>query len=221
MGIGHVAVGLSLKRIEPESNAGWLIFAALLPDFLLGWFALAGWESYEAPAGFESKHYLLFTFPWSHGLAAGLIWAATGAFLAFWITRRRRFALGVAIALLSHFVLDGIAHVKGLPLVLSGSPAFGLGLWSHLRLELALEAGMTVAGLWIYLNTTREHVQRAGTGMAIYIAVLAVVLVIGQLGAAGLPSRAALITSWLMAPPIMAGIALWFDRRPRSGRAGA
>ncbi|MSV28144.1 MAG: hypothetical protein EXQ52_05295 [Bryobacterales bacterium] len=199
---------------------GWLILAALLPDFLLGWFALGGWESYAPPAGYESKHYLLFTFPWSHGLAAGLIWAATGAFLAFLITRRRRCALGVAIAVLSHFVLDGIAQVKGLPLVLSGSPVFGLGLWRHLPFELALEAGMTVAGLWIYLNTTREHLQRTGTGMAIYTAVLAVFLVIGQWRAAGLPSRAALITSWLMAPPIMAGIALWFDRRPRSGRRG-
>ena len=42
MGIGHVAIGLGLKRADPQINAGWLIFAALLPDFLLGLFALAG-----------------------------------------------------------------------------------------------------------------------------------------------------------------------------------
>jgi hypothetical protein len=46
---------------------GWLIFATLLPDFLLGWFVLAGLESYEAPNDYPSLHYLLFTFPWSHG----------------------------------------------------------------------------------------------------------------------------------------------------------
>jgi hypothetical protein len=36
MGIGHVAVGLGLKYADRRINAGWLIFAASLPDFLLG-----------------------------------------------------------------------------------------------------------------------------------------------------------------------------------------
>jgi len=29
MGIGHVAVGLGLKRVDRGINVGWLIFAAL------------------------------------------------------------------------------------------------------------------------------------------------------------------------------------------------
>jgi len=48
LGIGDVAVGLALKRADRRINVGWLVFAALLPDFLLGWFVLAGWESYSA-----------------------------------------------------------------------------------------------------------------------------------------------------------------------------
>jgi hypothetical protein len=67
VGIGHVAIGLGLKSADRRSNAGLLIFAALFADFLLGCFALAGWESYQVPRDYAHKHYLLFTFPWSHG----------------------------------------------------------------------------------------------------------------------------------------------------------
>jgi len=49
MGIGHLAVGLGLKKADSATNVGWLGFAAFLPDFLLGWFVLAGWESYLVP----------------------------------------------------------------------------------------------------------------------------------------------------------------------------
>jgi hypothetical protein len=116
MGIGHVAVGLGLKRADPALNLGWLLFAAMLPDFLLGWFALAGQETYEAPPGFATGHYLLFTFPWSHGLAADLVWAAAAGLVAWRFTRRWTASLAIAAAVASHFVLDAIVHVKGLPL---------------------------------------------------------------------------------------------------------
>jgi len=42
MGIGHVAAGLGLSSAGRRANAGLLIFAALLSDFLPGWFVLAG-----------------------------------------------------------------------------------------------------------------------------------------------------------------------------------
>ena len=64
-------------RARPQASRsgdqrGWLIFAAFLPDFLLGLFASAGWEDYQVPPDYASKHYLLFTFPFSHGLLADL-----------------------------------------------------------------------------------------------------------------------------------------------------
>jgi hypothetical protein len=213
MGIGHVAVGLGLKRADPEINAGWLIFAALLSDFLLGWFALAGLETYEAPPDYASRHYLLFTFPWSHGLAAEWVWAALAGLLAWTLTRRGRAAVVVAIAVVSHFVLDGIVHVKGLPLIAGDSPAFGLGLWRHLPAALAVEAALAAAGLWIYLSVARKPLRGAGIGMAIYTVALALFLMIGQASATGTPPRGALVAGWLLSPPIMAGIALRLDRR--------
>ncbi|HZQ96206.1 MAG TPA: hypothetical protein VFA67_14425 [Candidatus Sulfotelmatobacter sp.] len=74
MGVGHVAIALGASRAAPRVNAGWLVFAALLSDFLLGIFAWAGLEHAAVPDNYASSHYLLFSFPYSHGLAALLLW---------------------------------------------------------------------------------------------------------------------------------------------------
>jgi hypothetical protein len=212
MGIGHVAVGLALKKVDLRINAGWLVFTALLPDFLLGWFVLAGCESYALPADYPSSHYLLFTFPWSHGLLADLAWAAIAGSLTWSLARRINAAVAIAIAVLSHFLLDGIVHVQGLPLVSTSGPAFGLGLWHDLPLELSIEAAMAAAGLWIYWLAIKTK-ARPGIGMVIYIVSLTAFLVMGQAGATATPPRGGLIASWLIVTPLMAAIAGWLDSR--------
>jgi hypothetical protein len=212
MGIGHVAVGLGLKRVDRRINAGWLIFAALLPDFLLGWFVLAGLESYTAPSDYASAHFLLFTFPWSHGLLADVGWAAIGGVIAWGLARRRTAAVLVAIAILSHFLLDGIVHVKGLPLAGNEGPAFGLGLWRNLPLELSIEAAMAALAVWIYRSAVRTGGSGRWAGMAVYIVALTAFLIMGQAGTTEAPTRAGLIASWLGVPPVISAIAFWLDR---------
>jgi TRAP-type C4-dicarboxylate transport system permease small subunit len=54
MGIGHVALGLALKKSEPRLNVGILVFATLLADFLLGVFAFLGWEWAHIPDTFTT-----------------------------------------------------------------------------------------------------------------------------------------------------------------------
>ena len=103
MGIGHVAIGLGLKCADRRINAGWLIFAALLPDFLLGWFVLDGLEGYTEPNDYAGAHYLLFTFPWSHGLLADVAWAAIAGVVTWGLARCRKAAVVMAAAVLSHF----------------------------------------------------------------------------------------------------------------------
>src|SRR5947207_788135 len=147
MGIGHVAVGLGLKRADRRVNVGWLIFAALFADFLLGWFVLTGWEDYQVPTDYASKHYLLFTFPWSHGLLPDLGWAATLGLLTAALLRNLRGGAIVAVAVLSHYILDAIVHVKGLPVDGPGSLEFGLGLWQDLPVALTLELVLAAIGL--------------------------------------------------------------------------
>ncbi len=42
----------------------------------------------------------------------------------------RKTWLIVGLVVLSHFLLDGLVHVAGLPLVGENSPKVGLGLWN-------------------------------------------------------------------------------------------
>jgi len=215
MGIGHVAVGLALKRADRSINVGWLIFAALLPDFLLGSFALAGWETYTAPADYAVSHYLLFTFPWSHSLLSVAVTAAVFGLLTVRVAKRRAAAVAIVIAVLSHFVLDGIVHVKGLPLLTGAGPSFGLGLWRRLPLELSLEVAMAGVGLWLYVSVRKDGRIRS-IGMAVYVVVLAAIQVLGQATAVEVPPRGGLIASWLFAAPFMSVVAFWLDRPRRA-----
>jgi hypothetical protein len=209
VGIGHVAVGIGLKSADRRLNAGILVFAAFLADFLLGWFVLAGWESYRYPADYDSVHYMLFTFPWSHGLAPLTLWSGVLAFL-WWLFRRdRRAAWLIGAAALSHFLLDGIVHIKGLPLAGPGTYEFGLGMWRHMPLELAIEAAMAVAAMVLYWRDNRR------IGMPIYVLVLGAVTIAGQATAAGQAPRNALIASWIAVPVVSAAIAGWLDRTKR------
>ena len=152
MGVGHIAVALGASKAAPRVNVGWLVFAAFLADFLLGIFAWLGLEHSSVPDNYSTRHYLLFTFPYSHGLLALLAWAAIAGFLVSRIygSDGRRVFTVVALVVLSHFLLDGLVHVAGLPLAGENSPKIGLGLWNHMPLELALETLMALAGLVVY-----------------------------------------------------------------------
>ncbi len=217
MGIGHVAVGLGLKKAQPEMNVGWLIFAALLADFLLGVFALLGLEQAHVPADYATRHYLTFTFPYSHGLVASLVWAvlaaaAIGAVVAAGPARRRRLALIIALAVISHFVLDGLVHVPELPLAGQDSYKFGLGLWDHPAVAVALEVVMTVAALVIYLKATRPRAAGGTWAMPVFVGLLALLMFMGQWRGTTLPTPRALAISWVMAPVLIAFLASLLDR---------
>ena len=53
MFVGHLGVGLTLKKIEPKINLGILFFASLFIDFLLGLFVLAGLEQVIVPNAYS------------------------------------------------------------------------------------------------------------------------------------------------------------------------
>lgn len=210
MGVGHLAVGLGLKSVDSRLNAGVFVFTAFLADFLLGWFVWAGWESYEVPRGYASGHYLLFTFPWSHGLAAALLWSLAAAGSVGLILRNRRAGVLAGIAALSHFLLDAAVHVKGLPLAGPGSYEVGLGLWRRLPLELSIEAGMAAAAIAIYWQTPQSRARRVA--MAAYVVAIGALTIVGQATATEVPPRNALIGSWIVMPLALAAVAAWIDR---------
>lgn len=215
MGVGHVALALSASKAVPRLNVGWLVMAALLSDFLLGIFATLGLEHSTIPKNFASRHYLLFTFPYSHGLLPLIVWATIFGFLIsrFYRLDVRRVAMVVALVVLSHFLLDGIVHVSGLPIAGENSPKFGLGLWNHMPLELTIEILMAFAGIAIYWTLSGVRRSSLGRyGIAIFV-LLVTALTWTQLLAVTPPEPRPLTISWIFGPIVFSLIAWVLDRK--------
>jgi hypothetical protein len=218
MDIGHAAVALGAARTAPRVNVGLLIFAAFLADFLLGVFAFFGLEQAHVPSDYASRHYLTFTFPYSHGLLFLLLWGIPLGALLCWTDRQHRFRAFVVIAalVLSHFVLDALVHVPELPLAGPDSFKVGLGLWNHMPLELSLETVMAVAGLAIYWKLTGNSTARRW-GVAVFILLLTA-LTWTQLWSVTPPTPSQLIPGWIVAPLLFAAIPYALDHKRASAQ---
>jgi hypothetical protein len=213
MGIGHAAVALGAARATPRVNAGVLIFAAFLADFLLGIFAALGMEQAHIPPDFRTRHYLTFTFPYSHGMVALMAWGLLFGAVCCWVDRQDRVRAFWVIAALvfSHFLLDGLVHAPELPLLGESSPKVGLALWNHMGLELTLETLMALTGLIIYWRL-KGGTRVTRWGMAAFVVLLTALTWI-QLVSTAAPTNSELIGSWILAPVVFSAIPYAFDRR--------
>jgi hypothetical protein len=214
-------VGLGLKAADRSINIGWWVFAAFLSDLLLAVFAWLGLEEAHGLADYPAKHYLTFTFPYSHGLLASIVWSSAAASVAMLIWRKQRPAWIAAGAVFSHFVLDAIVHVPGLPVAGAESFKLGLGLWTRLPVALTLEVVLVVVALGIYLRSTDTRTYLCGYGVAGFVAVLTVLLVTGQAMSNAAPPRGILIPIWMVPAIVFGGAIAWLDRKPGYGRGSA
>lgn len=205
---GHVGTGLALHRLERTTSPALLVTAALALDLLLWPLVLAGVEWVEIPADYERLHYLTFDFPFSHSLVAALAYSFLGALAVSLLGRRsRRAAALVGLALLSHFVLDAVVHVEGLPLAGRGSPKIGLGWWSDMPLALTFESVLTIGGVILYSIGSGLSRIRA-VGVTLWVAAVLGLTVFGQTKAPPPPvPKEAALTSFGMLIVILA--VLW------------
>jgi membrane-bound metal-dependent hydrolase YbcI (DUF457 family) len=147
MFVGHLGAGLVAKAADRKINLGVLFACAMLLDAVLWLLALAGVERMHAPADYARRHYLSFDFPYSHSLLGAIVWAAAAALL--W----RAFARGggamtgaliVALAVLSHWVLDALVHPPELTLWGGASPRVGFDLWDRQPWALGVELAIAL-----------------------------------------------------------------------------
>lgn len=188
MFVGHIGAGLALKRAHPEVSLGVLFLAVMLLDLILWLLVLAGIEQVIVPTDFAAKHYVLFVFPYSHSLVGTVVWSTGAAVVARRVLRLSpRAALVVAIAVLSHFALDAVVHVRGLPVLPDDSYKLGLGLWQKMPLELVLELSITFAGLVLYASVGGVSRRRLW-GCSALVALVSAMTVVGQTVVAAPPS---------------------------------
>lgn len=216
MFVGHYAVGLVAKKVEPKLNLGWVFLAVMLPDALLGLFVLLGIEKVTIPVNYQDLRYLTFEFPFSHGLVAALLWSGLTFVFFNWLWRRNaratKMAALMAAAVFSHFLLDVIVHIPEIPLLAQDSLKIGLGLWHHLGVALGFETFITFMGLVIYLKANPNIRLRAKIGLPILIGFLILFTVGGQLFSPAPPNAASLAASWIVMTIIIALIGYWLEK---------
>ena len=173
MGFGHCAVGLAAKPAAPRVPLGILLLATMMLDVLaiaFGWMGIEG-----AKTG----------IPWSHSLFMSVIWSLAAAFLVARLYHDQRAGVIIGLLVFSHWVLDFISHpipfssfswrswqwsyghplAPDLPLLFSGSPKVGLGLYNSISAAQAtvLELGMLVLGAAVYVYYTVRKREGRGT----------------------------------------------------------
>jgi hypothetical protein len=217
MFIGHYGVSLAAKRVDGRLSLGWLFLAVQLPDILWAILFLLGVEKARIiPAQTAVRAVDLYYIPYSHSLLATLLWA--GAIYAIFRLlparaglRKRTVAIAMALAVISHFVLDVIVE-SNLPLY-DDTSKVGLGLSNNAVAAYIVEGLILVGGLILYLRaTTPKKKNLTGKyGMIVFV----IVMLVFNLAMFGPPptNLQFVAVSSLGSFAVMAGAAFWLDRQ--------
>jgi len=153
--VGHLAVGLLGKRLEPKISLGTFVLAALLSDLVAFPLIIAGIEHFDAVPGAMLNRSIGRNIVFSHSLLMTAIWALLFAAIYFW---RRHFPHGawlLFLAVLSHWVLDLISHRPDMSLAPGTANVYGLGLWNSFPATLIVEGGFWLLALILFVRFTR------------------------------------------------------------------
>jgi hypothetical protein len=153
MFVGHLAVGLIGKRVEPKISLGTWMLAVMLADVVFFPLSIAGVENFHVQDGAAVNRFV-GDIPYSHSLLMDIIW---GALFAGAYYLRRRYPRGAWLlfgAVLSHWVLDVIGHRPDMQLAPSIRTVFGWGLWNSIPTTLVVEGGFWIVAIVVYVRAT-------------------------------------------------------------------
>jgi len=140
MFIGHFALGMAAKKVEPSVSLGTLFLSAQFLDLLWPTLLLLDVEHVSIEPGISKVTPLAFTdYPISHSLLVVFGWSLAFAVVYYLITKNKKASLLLGCLVLSHWVLDVIVHIPDLPLYPGDSPKIGLGLWNSIPLTVITE----------------------------------------------------------------------------------
>lgn len=222
MFLGHYGVAFALKRAEPRLSLGTLFLAVGLVDFAWGVFLLIGWEQARINPGLTPVNSIEFlSYPISHSLLAGVLWAAlAGAVTYSWPTRdtsRHHWlkAAIVALAVLSHWFLDLIVHLPDLPLSGDTSHKYGMGLWRSLPLTLLVEGAVFFGGFAVYVQWRARGNNPGRLWRAWALAGLLVVLYAASILGPPPTNMKMIGVVDIIGTVLLVTMAMWVDRRDK------
>lgn len=213
MFVGHYAASLALKRFEKRVSLGVLFLAVQFVDIVFFPLVLLGIERLNIVENFtQSTHFELEYMPFTHSLVAFLIWASLAyAFFRWVIVKSNSVAIVVALAVMSHWLLDVVVHTPDMPVWSDASLKLGLGLWNNAVATYLLEAALLVAGLCLYLRSTSATSKTGKYGMGVFVVVLLLVNIVNIFGPLQGDSKVVLAVTAVAAYLLFAAVAFWLD----------
>jgi hypothetical protein len=210
--VGHIAVGLAAKRVAPRVSLGTTVLAALLPDLLWCIFLLVGIEHVELKPGRGAVNYLAASdIAFSHSLLMGVVWGALLAGVYFFARHYARGAWILFAVVMSHWLLDFVSHRPDMALAPGVQQCFGLGLWNSVAATVAVEGGMWLVAIIMYVHVTRA---KSRTGIYAFWIIVAFLTLAWYGNIAGPPphsTRAMAASSLIFFSGIVAW-AYWMNR---------
>jgi hypothetical protein len=210
--VGHIAVGLAAKRITPRVSVGTTVLAALLPDLLWCVFLLTGIEHAEIKPGRGAVNYLgASDIAFSHSLLMDAAWGALLAGAYFLARHYWRGTWVLFAAVLSHWLLDFVAHRPDMTLAPGVHRYFGLGLWNSVAATVIVEGGMWLLAIIVYVRATRPK-GRIGVYAFWIVVVLLTVAWLGNIAGPPPASVRAMAASSLIFFSCVVAWAYWMNR---------
>ena len=222
MFLGHLAVGFAAKPLLPRVSLAFLVLGVQLADTLWPVFVGLGLEQVAIDPGNTAVTPLDFiSYPYSHSLAALIVWGVAFAVLYYVIAgtsranseAKRRLVLLFALVV-SHWVLDFVSHGPDMP-IYPGGARYGLGLWNSVTATVIVELLMWGAGVWLYLGATRAR-DRIGSWAFLALVAFLTIVYFGNVFGPPPPSVNAVWMTALVAIPLLMLWAWWVDRHRES-----
>jgi len=216
MFIGHNAVGFASKRVAPRTSLGWLMAAPQLLDLIWPVFLVLGIEHVRiVPGNTRFTPLDFYDYPWSHSLLMAIVWGALFALAYYAKARYTAGAVTLFFGVVSHWLFDFITHRPDMPLY-PGGPKVGLGLWNHPAATMIVEGILFVAGIAIYVRTTRPRDKTGVYALWSLVALLAIIYVVAAKGTP--PPNVNVLAGSAFAAFLFPPWAMWIDRHREARR---
>lgn len=214
MFIGHYGPALAIKAVRPGIPL-WILFIAVqLVDVAWALLIFLGIEKLRIVPGITASSPLdLYYMPYTHSLAAALLWAAGAAMLC----KRLRgvcawsAAALIGLAVFSHWVLDWLVHRPDLPLY-GDSMKVGLGIWNYPIIALLFETALLFGAMAMYLKRTKAINAIGRLGPVIFLLLMFALQCYVFFGPPP-DSTEAVVTGALVSFILFAAVAQWLDRQ--------
>jgi len=183
MFLGHFGAGFAAKKLDKRLSLGTLFLAAQWQDLILPVFLILDIERIRIDPGNTMFTPVDFVYyPFSHGFLSIIIWGAlfTGAYFILKRNARGAFILGGLV--LSHWVLDWIAHRPDLPIIPGSEIKTGLGLWNTIAATILVEGIIFFVGIFLYVRITKAKNRSGNIGLWSLIIFFILVYIMNLLG---------------------------------------